>query len=184
MNLRLATPADAEAIAALHAASWRSTYDSVLSAAYLEKSVPSERRAVWAQRLASPKGNQYMVVAEKKAVMVGFACVFVAEHAERGSYLDNLHVSSVLQGQGVGTALVSNVAQWCERQAPGRGLYLSVNQGNYRAQKFYFHLGARNAEAGVWNAPDGSIVPTYWFVWDSVVPLAAKAANLLFQPTP
>jgi len=117
------------------------------------------------------------VIVERETVVVGFACVFAAEHAQWGSYLDNLHVSSALQKQGVGTALIAAVAQWCELQAPGRGLYLSVNQSNITAQQFYYRLGARSAESSVWNAPDGSTVPTFWFVWESVVPLAAKAAN-------
>jgi hypothetical protein len=45
---------------------------------------------------------------------------------------------------------------------------LLVNQDNVKAQAFYNSLGARNAENGVWNAPDGSEVPTYWFVWDKI----------------
>lgn len=172
MNLRSATTADAEAIAALHAASWRSTYGSVLSAAFIENVVPSERRAVWTQRLAAPKANQHVVVAESNRTVVGFACAFTAEHAEWGSYLDNLHVSSAMQGQGLGKALIASVARHCEIEVPGLGLYLSVNQANRQAQQFYTRLGARNAETGVWNAPDGSVVPTYWFVWDSVARLA------------
>ena len=183
MNLRTANALDAEAIAALHTASWRSAYSSVLSTDYLELSVSAERKAVWKQRLAAPKANQYVVVAEKEAAVVGFGCAFVDEHAEWGSYLDNLHVRSELQGRGLGTALVTNIAQWCELQVPGRGLYLSVNQDNIRAQQFYLRLGARNTKAGVWNAPDGSRVPTYWFVWGSTAPLAASSANPSFQPT-
>ncbi len=179
MNIRRAVPADAEAIAALHASSWRVTYKGSLSEEYLEQVALSDRQAVWSQRFTSPKENQYVVVAESAIGLVGFACAFAGEHAEWGSYLDNLHVNKSTQGQGVGSVLLANVAQWCEVQAPGRGLYLSVNQDNHAAQRFYSRLGAHNAKTGVWNAPDGTSVPTYWFLWESVGSLATKAANPL-----
>ena len=46
-----------------------------------------------------------------------------------------------------------------------------VESSFIKAQEFYLFLGARNAQEGVWNAPDGSIVPTYWFVWDQLTGL-------------
>lgn len=174
MNLRAATAADANAIAALHAASWQAAYASVLSASYLQNSALSERRTMWTQRLRAPQPNQYVVVADRDGKIVGFACAFLDEHVDWGSYLDNLHVSAALQGQGIGTRLMADVVSRCQSEAPGRGLYLSVNQANHRAQRFYYQLGARNAAPGVWNAPDGSQVPTYWFVWDTLGNVASR----------
>lgn len=182
MKLRHANVADAESIAELHAASWRSTYAAVLDPAYLTQTVPSERRQLWGERLMSPKANQLVVVAEVQDCIVGFACVFAESHNAWGAYLENLHVSATSQGKGIGRTLLAEVAQWCESQSPGRGLYLSVNQDNRRAQRFYLGLGARNAEPGVWNAPDGSKVPTFWFTWGSVASLA-KAANSSIEGT-
>lgn len=69
------------------------------------------------------------------------------------------------------------MAQWCNRYAPKRGLYLSVNQGNHRAQQFYLGLGARNAGSWLWDAPDGSAVPAYWFLWDTVETLTSGQVN-------
>lgn len=177
MKIRFATPADAQAIAALHAASWRLTYGNALNPDYLQDVVPAERRAIWAQRFASPKENQCVLIAESHNEPVGFACVFAAEHHEWGSYLDNLHVSQPNQGRGIGKALLMQIARLCNLRAPGQGLYLLVNQDNRRAQQFYLRLGARNAESGVWNAPDGSTVPTFFFRWDSVEALAAQAPD-------
>lgn len=181
MNIRPAVPADARAIAVLHASSWRRTYKGALSQEYLEQTALSDRQAVWSQRLTSPRANQYVAVAERAGDLAGFACAFSGEHAEWGSYLDNLHVNESAQGQGVGSALLANVAQWCEAQLPGGGLYLSVNQTNHAAQRFYSSLGAHNANMDVWNAPDGTAVPTYWFLWESVASLATQAANPSFQ---
>lgn len=182
MKIRQAARTDAVSIAELHTASWRNTYAAVLSSTYLTEKVPSEREKLWNDRLASPKENQHVIVAEIQEDVVGFACVFTKNHDFWGSYLDNLHVGEKYQGKGVGRALLGAVAGWCESQFPGNGLYLSVNQENFRAQRFYLHLGAHNAEAGVWSAPDGSKVPTYWFTWDSAGPLA-ESANPAFQRT-
>jgi ribosomal protein S18 acetylase RimI-like enzyme len=174
MNIRFATLEDAAAIAALHASSWSVTYNNVLSPDYLQHTVPSERQAVWHERFTNPKANQNVLVAEDAREVIGFACVFVGENVEWGSYLDNLHVSQFHQGKGIGTELLIQIASICEQTCPDQGLYLSVNQANHRAQRFYLSLGAYNAQASVWNAPDGSQVPTFRFSWQSVVPLAEK----------
>ena len=175
MNLRHAHFADADSIAEIHAASWRNTYAAVLRPEYLNEAVPSERKQLWAERLLSPKTNQFVVVAEIHERVVGFACAFTDNHDAWGAYLDNLHVSAAWQGKGMGRALLLEVARWCASRSPDTGLYLSVNQDNSRAQRFYQGLGARNTEPGVWNAPEGSKVPTFWFTWDSASSLAKLA---------
>lgn len=175
MQIRTATLSDAPAIAEIHAESWRSTYQRALNARYLAEVVPRERAEVWRGRLTAPKPNQHVVVAEQQGALVGFACVFAAENPRWGSYLDNLHVRGAWQGRGIGKALLQEVARWCSLRAAEGGLCLLVNQDNVAAQGFYERLGARNAEASAWNAPDGSVVPTYWFVWDDLAPLLGGA---------
>ena len=177
MKLRFATSCDAKTIAALHAASWQVTYRDALSADYLQRTVFAEREAVWTERFTSPKQNQCVLIAEDERDVIGFACAFAAEHAEWGSYLDNLHVKQSRQGKGIGKALLVNMARWCNLHAPGCGLYLSVNHDNHRAQQFYLGLGARNADSWIWNAPDGSAVPAYWFLWESVETLISREVN-------
>lgn len=181
MHIRFAKSEDAEAIAALHASSWGSAYGTVLSPEYLRHTVPDERKAVWRGRFASPKDNQIVLVAEEVDEITGFACVFVGEHEEWGSYLDNLHVSQHHQGKGVGKELLLRVAYFCNQERPGQGLYLSVNQANHRAQAFYLSLGASNTQTSIWNAPDGSEVPTFRFAWQSIGMLVEKAANKPFD---
>ena len=174
MKLRVASSGDAHAIAALHAASWKSTYANVLQSAYLSDVVPFERQAVWQQRLGEPRASQRVMVAEHAGKVVGFACAFVDEDPSLGSYLENLHVAIPAQGGGAGTLLIGAVATICSEQAVSPRLYLSVNQDNTRAQRFYRGLGALNAAHAVWNAPDGSAVPTFRFEWTSVTDLAQK----------
>lgn len=171
MNISLASLKHANDIAMLHTSSWRATYGDLLNESYLRDIVHSERISVWQNRLEHPKENQYVVVAEENGVVVGFACAFAGEHPDSGSYIDNLHVAQSHQGRGLGRDLLAAVAALCEQKCPNQGVYLLVNQANVRAQQFYHSLGARNAQAAIWDAPEGTKVPAFWFVWRSALQL-------------
>lgn len=164
MKIRDANHSDAEAITELHTNSWRNTYKNALNTDYLKNTVPSERKSVWLQRLSEPKTNQCVTVAGNKGEIIGFSCAFAGESVDLGSYFDNLHVSPLNQGNGSGTLLLKKAAQYCFQQAPGSGMYLLVNQDNIKAQQFYETCGAHNLKSGVCNAPDGSYVPTIYFI--------------------
>jgi len=172
MKIRVASKDDVKYIADIHTLSWRNTYQSALTKQYLAEIVPKERSEVWESRLENPKSNQYVIVAESDGEIVGFGCVYSGENPEWGAYLDNLHISKSYQSKGIGKLLMVEIAQWCFKQEPEKGMCLLVNQDNAKAQGFYKKLGARNARTGIWNAPDGSIVPTYWLVWDNLNKLA------------
>ena len=168
MIIRKACFTDAESIAEIHADSWRKTYQRALTERYLFDIVPGERSEVWKDRLDNPKPNQHVLVAESDNDLIGFVCAYAGEHGKWGSYLDNLHIGTRHQSKGIGKRLLIEAARWCAQQEPGSGMCLLVNQDNLRAQHFYQGLGAHNAQEGVWDAPDGSRVPTYWYVWDSL----------------
>ncbi|TVZ40939.1 ribosomal protein S18 acetylase RimI-like enzyme [Alteromonadaceae bacterium 2753L.S.0a.02] len=167
MKIREAFPDDAQAISNIHTESWRETYQNALSFEYLSDIVPFERQKVWIDRLQNPKMNQHVLVAEIDERIVGFVCIYSDENPKWGSYLDNLHVIKAHQSKGIGKTLLTQAMKWSAIQIPDKGMCLLVNQDNTNAQRFYKSFGAKNAEEGVWNAPDGSAVPTYWFVWDS-----------------
>jgi hypothetical protein len=76
MKIRLAAEADAEAIARLHAASWRTAYRGALSDAYLDGPIEAERIEVWRQRFESPSENQFVAVAESREQLDGFVCAY------------------------------------------------------------------------------------------------------------
>ena len=168
MNFRDATLKDAGAIAKLHMDSWRKNYSNDLSKEYLEYFAPAERSQLWNQRLSTPKQSQRVILAEDHGSIVGFACVYIDENEKWGSYLDNFHISEAYQNKGIGTALLEQVFERCKADAKQTGLCLLVNQSNKKAQNFYLKNGARNQEPGIWNAPDGSSVPTFWFTWNSI----------------
>ena len=164
-RVREATPADADAIADLHAASWRTTYRGAMRDAYLDGDVAAERRTVWHDRFAAPASNQHVIVAEASGRLVGFACVYGAADPRWGSELDNLHVRSGEQGQGVGADLLAAVARWTSTTYPDGALYLWVLDGNDGARRFYERHGGRDAEGDHWHAPDGSALAVRRYVW-------------------
>ncbi len=166
MHLRRANAADAAAIAALHAASWRHAYRGAMSDEYLAGDIVADRNAIWAERLGDPRPSQYVVVAEVSGEIVGLACAYAAEHPEWGSLLDNIHVAQSFHRQGIGALLLRDVASWCAAVAPESPLYLWVLQNNARAQAFYRRLGAVNAGHDVWVPPGGGAVARYRFAWE------------------
>lgn len=165
MIIRHAQAHEYSALAKIHIDSWQKNYRQELTPHYLNEIAPSERLSIWQQRLQSPQKNQRVFVAESNNAIIGFACVFLDEHPTWGAYLDNLHVVAPFQAQGVGSALLNKVLRLCRQQPVTQGLCLLVNQSNHRAQKFYLTHGARNIQTSEWHAPDGSLVPTFWFTW-------------------
>lgn len=154
VRLREAGPADAGAVAGLHAESWRTHYRGAYRDAYLDGDVFADRLQVWRARLSRPPRNQLVVLAEQRGELVGFACAYGAEDPTWGSLLDNLHVRSAHQGRGIGERLVAEVAAWCRERHPRGGLYLWVLHQNHRARRFYERLGARDC-GGEHSAPPG-----------------------------
>lgn len=155
LTIREANPADAEGLAHLHAASWRTAYRGILSDQYLDHEVLDDRLAVWLDRFARPKANQRVFVAELDGSMIGFACCFGAEHEEYGTHLDNLHASPEQKRRGVGKALMKRIATASLVEFPERGLWLWVYERNIEARQFYEHLGAVNLGSKMVPTPDG-----------------------------
>ena len=165
MTIRPARPSDCRAIAELHAASWRFAYRGALSDDYLAGDIVSDRNRLWNARLSEPPADQYVAVAERDGVLAGFACAYFGDDKAWGSLLDNLHVRQDTHRNGLGTALLQDIAAQCCARAGTAGLYLWVLQDNMRAQRFYAHHGARNVGADIWDAPGGTRVPRFRFAW-------------------
>jgi len=147
MDYREATYADRLAIATLHAQSWRHTYRGAYRDEFLDGPVFDDRRAVWEKRLAEPKANQFVVLAEEQGDLVGFACAYGRDDPRWGTLLDNIHVRPALHRKGIGTALFAQVVAWCREHAADCGLWLWVVGQNHRARCFYERLGALDSGA-------------------------------------
>jgi GNAT superfamily N-acetyltransferase len=172
VNLRAATPGDIEAIARLHAVSWRVAYRGMFSDAYLDGDVLADRLATWTERLAHPAANQFVVVAEHAGDLTGFACAYADDDPDWGTLLDNIHVRPGIKRRGAGTRLLAEVARWAHRLHPASGLYLWVLADNVPAQRFYERWGARNAETQQFEPPGGGSVTSHRYVWSDLAAIA------------
>lgn len=132
---------------------------------FLDGPALENRRATWRQRLQSPRPNQYVCVAVADATIVGFICGFADADPVWGSYIDNLHVDSRMQGRGIGRALMHAAAGWLRESQPDRGMWLWVMEANTSARAFYERLGAANAETVNLQDPGGGYAPNCRYVW-------------------
>lgn len=140
-TFRAADVADVRAIAELHADSWRRHYRGAYSDAFLDGDVVEDRLSVWSERLSSPGAESRTIVAERGGELVGFAHVVLDEDVVWGALIDNLHVTSALKRCGIGTRLLTIVAQAVLDRSSASGMYLWVLEQNTDAQAFYARRG-------------------------------------------
>lgn len=175
-GFRLATAADADRVAALHADSWRRHYRGALADSFLDGDVAAERRAVWSERLAAPAGSA-TILAEHDGRLVGFIHVIFDHDKVWGSFVDNLHVVADLHGGGVGTRLLGHAARAVGEHATGNALYLWVLRQNVAAQRFYEARGGTCVETAPTPPPGGDPArlagtPDAWrMTWPAVASL-------------
>src|SRR5215475_5884373 len=102
IDCRPAEVRDVEAIAALHADSWRRNYRGAYLDSYLDGEVVTDRLIVWRERITCPAPGFRTIVAERGEAFAGFAHTKLDEDPKWGALLDNLHVAHELKGQGIG----------------------------------------------------------------------------------
>jgi ribosomal protein S18 acetylase RimI-like enzyme len=165
--LRAMTAADADAVALLHAASWRGAYRGVFSDDYLDHEADAERRVAWQARLAreAPGSDWGLVAEDATGRLLGFAWVQPDHDPTWGDYIDNLHVAPDLKGGGIGRRLMQGVAERLQRDGSTRPLYLWVLEVNTAARAFYERLGAEVTDRQISDPLGGREHPIWRCVW-------------------
>lgn len=162
---RRAGPSDIETIAAIHANSWKQTYEKHISQDYLNGPLLENRIQVWTERLSEPEYNQKVVLLESQHGALGFICFYVDKDLQNGSFIDNLHVASEFHGIGAGFALMKHCIEYLRENAQTKGIYLEVLSDNEQAQRFYRRLGAKDMGMQFWTTPEGNKVEERLFAW-------------------
>jgi GNAT superfamily N-acetyltransferase len=164
LKFRAAGPGDAQAIAGLHADSWRRHYRGAFADAFLDNDVAGYLLPLWTERLATPSPRARTILAEHDGELVGLAHTILGQDITWGAFLDNLHVASGRKRQGIGARLLALTARAVLDWSPGSGLYLWVLEQNSDARAFYAAMGGACVER------------------DEVPPPGGDAARLKGQP--
>lgn len=168
IQLRPASFSDYEAIARLHADSWKKNYRGMMSDDYLDNKVDLDRHQVWQKRLKAPMPKQVVTVAFAKGLLAGFCCTLLDDDPVFGSLIDNLHVCTSMQKSGIGKMLVKDAAEKILTQASSHNMYLWVYEANKNARAAYEHLGGRCHETVLKVGDDGSTAPVCRYIWPQV----------------
>ncbi|HKA84588.1 MAG TPA: GNAT family N-acetyltransferase [Acidimicrobiales bacterium] len=175
-RIRGALAADAPAIGALQAESWRHTYRGFLPDAYLDGEVFEDRDAAWRRRLATAHQHRRLtLVAEDGGALVGFAHAYVDDDAEWGTLLETLNVRPDRRRSGTGTRLMAVTAARLQRRGCTSGLYLWVAEWNRPAQRFYDALGGCVADRALADEGGGvGAVATLRYAWPRLDLLSSR----------
>jgi ribosomal protein S18 acetylase RimI-like enzyme len=170
--IRIATAADADSIAMIHAASWKSTYRGILSDAYLDNDLEAERQGYWRDKIAKLTDKEFVILAAYDGVPAGFIAVMDKPEAGCDAFIDNLHVRGDLKGQGIGGKLMRAAAE--RLLASGRkSVYLWVLKGNHAAEAFYKAKGAVTEDTSTVDFGGTKVLQTR-FVWKTLDALLGK----------
>jgi GNAT superfamily N-acetyltransferase len=141
VDVRRATPADADAITDVHVRTWRWTYRGQLPESFFADLRPERRAQRWRADLATDAIIAW--VAERGERLVGFAGWGPTRDDDLDAGVVELHMINVLEehiGRGVGQALMAAVeADWRARDYEQAVLW--VLEANERALRFYARRG-------------------------------------------
>lgn len=169
IDLVPADSADADAIAALHAESWRTAYRGLIPDEFLDHAVFAERVQLWRARLGSGATDRQLVLkALVDGALAGFVCVLLDAEPAYGPLLDNLHVRPALKGRGIGARLLHAAREWCAGRAPGSPMHLWVIEGNLDACRFYDRQGGTRTERRTNELTPGIDVTAVRYVWEAL----------------
>lgn len=135
MEIRIATPDDVDAVAELHANSWRTACAMLFPAHYLDGPLGADRQRVWRAQMNTPVPAAALFVAEEDNTLLGF--VYLEPQPDSRILLDNLHVRPGNTGSGLGRRLLRHSLAWSATAHPGQVLCLEGLHGNTRAIAFY-----------------------------------------------
>jgi ribosomal protein S18 acetylase RimI-like enzyme len=138
LRLRRARAADADLIADLHTASWRTAYRGLVLDRFLDSGLAQQRRRHWRATMAGTRPRDLVLIAEDGKGPAGFISVWV----RRGSpaFIDNLHAHPARRRQGVGSFLMKEAARLLAALGQ-RAAYLWVLDNNLAARRFYAAIG-------------------------------------------
>ncbi len=172
IDIRQATPDDADGLAKVEIASWRAAYAGLMPAAFLSSLSRASKAEAWRQSLLKhgTTGRKRVLVAEVNSSTIGFVRVGCDNDDPAVGLIFLLYVLPDHWHHGVGTALMA--AATPELQSFGvRETLLWVLRDNHRARAFYARLGWHPDGRTLTDTYDGIDLVALCYRW--IVPAAA-----------
>lgn len=163
IRIRPGAESDAEAVATLHTASWRTAYASIMPESYLNGALADDHKALWHGRLTAERSAGDLFIAESDAEILGL--IYLIPSADGRVLIDNLHVRPALERGGIGTLLLRHGFDWAAAEYPDRQVYLEVLEANTPAIAFYKRHGGRPGEPRTAHFPQGFDVQELEITW-------------------
>jgi ribosomal protein S18 acetylase RimI-like enzyme len=175
MIFREASMHDLEAIATLHAESWRGHYRGAFLDSFLDADVLADRLAVWSMRLTAPSMDHFTITACQSEAVVGFVHMILDEGPDFGALLDNLHATHQLKRHGIGRRLLAEAARELVRRRPtDRRFSLWVLAQNTAAQALYAACGGTKVETTLSGPfPGGGSALSHRMAWPNAAVLVS-----------
>jgi GNAT superfamily N-acetyltransferase len=97
--------------------------------------------------ISSPHHDQIVARIDDEIVGIATLSVTIGTGAGRKAYLEDFVVSDKVQGQGIGSLIWKEIANWCEERQ--LVLHFTSNPSRQLAHKFYLKHGATIRETSV-----------------------------------
>ncbi len=168
-QIRRARSEDAEAIARIKLATWRTTYAPILDPEFLANLTQEGVADDWRRRIDA---EDVIFVEEQDGTVRGYA-LWIALPIDgwpHKNMLAALYVDPAAQGQGVGKRLIATCATWAI-SAGHTGMMISAFEQNLLALNLYRSLGARDVRKGTYEV-DGRGYPDILLAFDDLVALS------------
>jgi len=163
-----AGPADAEALARVHVASWRQTYKGLLPDGYLARMSEAQHARRFAHALVRPGPNDVTLACAERAGIVGYAQGGPSRRGVQGeAEVSTLYLLRGAQGRGLGRRLLSDTARALAAKG-ATALVISVLQGNAGARAFYEHLGGEAEPPRLEPGPGGGMFHEVAYRWTDI----------------
>jgi GNAT superfamily N-acetyltransferase len=158
VSYRSSVPGDAEAIARVHVATWKTAYRGLLPDDLLDSMNPVDRIPRWQRTLNDAHSSVF--VAEIGGEIVGFLAAAPCDEgtADGCGELDAIYILESASGQGIGRTFMTMSDQWMRAQGYTRAV-LWVLPTNAGAIRFYEAHGWRDDGADKQLGVPGGLVP-------------------------
>jgi ribosomal protein S18 acetylase RimI-like enzyme len=170
--VRQGRPVDIEQVAGIRVDNRRETYASLVPPPVLAEFADRDRALAELRESTARTDAIFLVAEDADGSVTGFALAYLEQGPD--PWLESLHVARAHRGQGVGTALMKELALMLQRKGYGT-LSLGVIKGNAAAGSLYRRLGAKLVR----------IEPTDWaagvdhevYHWAALAPLTQGLYN-------